>query len=74
MIAEFTLPFVLFFLSFFLTERPTMSSVNTTSAFGKQLGIDIYNTITELDNSTVVFRPKYNTTGLIELKVQFISK
>jgi hypothetical protein len=51
-----------------------MSSINTTVAFGRQLEIDIYNTITELDNSTVVFRPRYNTTGLVELKVHFNSK
>lgn len=48
-----------------------MSPIDTTVAFDRQLEFDAYNTMTKVDNSTVIFRPRYNTTGFVELKVHF---
>lgn len=42
---------------------------NNTIAFGRLLQLDSFNIITQVDNDTVVIRPRYNTTGLKELKV-----
>lgn len=47
-----------------------MSSDSTTiTIFGRQLEIDILNNITQVDNDTVIIKPRFNTSGLTELKV-----
>lgn len=38
-------------------------------AFGRVLHTDSLNTIEQIDDSTVVIKPRFNTTGLRELKV-----
>lgn len=44
---------------------------NETSivAFGRILRFDSLNTVDHIDESTVVIKPRFNTTGLRELKV-----
>ena len=46
---------------------------NGTTVFGVHLIDDPYNEITQVDNDTVVIRPRMNKTGLTELKVFFFS-
>ncbi|KAI8376578.1 uncharacterized protein BYT42DRAFT_605670 [Radiomyces spectabilis] len=41
----------------------------TTYAFGRPLGYDEFNHITQVDNDTVVVTPRFNTTGKRELKI-----
>jgi hypothetical protein len=43
-----------------------------TIAFGRYLDFDILNTIIQVDNDTVIITPRFNTTGLQELKVYII--
>lgn len=38
-------------------------------AFGRVLHTDSLNTVEQIDDSTVIIKPRYNTTGLRELKV-----
>lgn len=46
---------------------------NGTIVFGVHINDDPYNEITQVDNDTVVIRPRMNKTGLTELKVFFFS-
>lgn len=43
---------------------------DTTIAFGRKLEFDIFNTVEQIDNDTVIIKPRYNTSGLTELKVK----
>lgn len=43
---------------------------DTTIAFGRKLELDIFNTVEQIDNDTVIIKPRYNTSGLTELKVK----
>lgn len=45
---------------------------NTNIAFGKYLTNDKFNFINQIDNDTVIIKPRFNTTGLQELKVRDI--
>lgn len=45
---------------------------NAITIFGRHLTIDRLNNITQVDNDTVVIKPRFNTTGLTELKVYII--
>jgi hypothetical protein len=45
------------------------STATTTIVFGRQLLADTLNIITQTENDTVVITPRYNKTGLTELKV-----
>ncbi|GAA5803138.1 hypothetical protein HPULCUR_008613 [Helicostylum pulchrum] len=51
-----------------LNEIITTDS-NITIAFGRLLQYDTLNIINQIDNDTVVITPRYNTSGLTELKV-----
>lgn len=42
---------------------------NITIAFGRHLQYDTLNIINQINNDTVVITPRYNTSGLTELKV-----
>ncbi|CEP09881.1 hypothetical protein [Parasitella parasitica] len=44
-------------------------NINKTVAFGRLLTNDEYNFINQIDNDTVIITPRYNTSGLQELKV-----
>lgn len=41
----------------------------TVAAFGRILAMDPHNYINQVDNDTVIITPRFNTTGLQELKV-----
>ncbi|KAK4518242.1 choline phosphate cytidylyltransferase [Mucor velutinosus] len=41
----------------------------TVAAFGRVLAVDPYNYINQVDDDTVIITPKFNTSGLQELKV-----
>lgn len=45
----------------------------TVEAFGRTLSIDPHNYIDQIDNDTVVITPRFNTTGLQELKVKQVT-
>lgn len=45
---------------------------NTNIAFGRYLTNDKFNLISQIDDDTVIIKPRYDTKGLQELKVRDI--
>lgn len=52
-----------------MSNEKITTNTNNTIAFGRLLQLDTLNLITQVDNDTVIIKPRHNTTGLTELKV-----